>query len=435
MKKSKCYLFSAILIFVLVTPLRAQWVETNKPALGGNVMCFWVTDTSLIAGAGHGIYNTTDNGDTWTELLPWTKLEFVNAFVAAPTESASTILFAGGLGGVYMSTNGGTDWIAANSGLENKQVRSLAISSDESEVTITLFAGTTSGVFRSSDNGTSWTSSGLDSVDVYALTVTKDETGRSIILAGIEPKVGISSCIFRSTDEGVNWTAMPLSTYWAGSFAIISNETNATNIFVGTYSGVYLSTDNGTNWTHLNIGEQRSVWTFTTSTNEMGNMNLFAGTFLGGVFLSTNNGINWTAVNSGLQYDNNWIYSLEVLDPYIFASTGNPNGGIWRRPLSEMVTSVEDTSTTLPTQFRLYQNYPNPFNPSTRIKYSVAQSSKVVLKIYDVLGKEVATLINEERPIGNYEIEFDASNLSSGVYLYKLHAGNFVEMKKMILLR
>jgi photosystem II stability/assembly factor-like uncharacterized protein len=148
------YLF-IISIIIISSSLNAQWVETNKPALGGDVRCFWVTDTSLIAGAGDGIYNSTDNGDTWTELLPWTKLEFVNAFVAAPTESAGTNLFAGGLRGVYKSTNGGADWLAANSGLENKEVRSLTFSSDEFDGTTTLFAGTTTGVFRSSDNGTS----------------------------------------------------------------------------------------------------------------------------------------------------------------------------------------------------------------------------------------------------------------------------------------
>ena len=85
--------------------------------------------------------------------------------------------------------------------------------------------------------------------------------------------------------------------------------------------------------------------------------------------------------------------------------------------------------------FELEWNYPNPFNPSTKIKYSVPQSSNVLLKIYDVLGKEVATLIDEEKPAGNYEVEFNASNLSSGTYFYRLRSGNFVEMKKMVLMK
>ena len=429
------YLF-IISIVIISSSLNAQWVQTNKPALDGNVMCFWVTDTSLIAGAGHGIYNTADNGDTWTELLPWTKLEFVNAFVAAPTEPASTILFAGGLGGVYLSTNGGTSWIAANSGLENKQVRSLAVISDETEGTTTLFAGTTTGVFRSSDNGTSWIASGLDSSDVFALTVTKDETGRSIILAGIEPEVGISSCIFRSTDKGSSWTASSLSTYNTTCFAMSSGETGETNIFAGTYSGIYLSSDSGINWIHLDAGPHLSVRSIAIISNGAGGINIFAGTFLGGILLSTDNGESWSTINTGLIYEDKSVDALVASGDYIFAAT-NFSGSVWRRLLSEIfasVTSVEN-SNNVPSKFILEQNYPNPFNPSTKIKYSVPQSSNAVLKIYDVLGKEVATLINEEKPAGNYEVEFDASNLSSGIYFYQLKAGSFIETKKMNLMK
>jgi len=86
-------------------------------------------------------------------------------------------------------------------------------------------------------------------------------------------------------------------------------------------------------------------------------------------------------------------------------------------------------------KFSLGQNYPNPFNPSTRIKYQVSSISQVILKVYDVLGNEVATLVEEEQPSGSYEVEFDASGFASGLYLYRLQAGNFIETKKMILLK
>ena len=89
----------------------------------------------------------------------------------------------------------------------------------------------------------------------------------------------------------------------------------------------------------------------------------------------------------------------------------------------------------IPTSFKLSQNFPNPFNPTTKIKYSVSEISFVTLKVYDVLGKEVATLINEEKLAGSYEINFDASSLSSGIYFYKLQAGSFTKTNKMILLR
>ena len=87
----------------------------------------------------------------------------------------------------------------------------------------------------------------------------------------------------------------------------------------------------------------------------------------------------------------------------------------------------------LPTSFMLSQNYPNPFNPTTTISFSIPSSAFTSLKVYDVLGNEVETLVNEEKPAGTYEVQFDASNLSSGVYFYTLKTGNFTSSRKMIL--
>ena len=83
----------------------------------------------------------------------------------------------------------------------------------------------------------------------------------------------------------------------------------------------------------------------------------------------------------------------------------------------------------------LHQNYPNPFNPSTKIKYSIINKAIVIIKVYDILGNEIKTLVNEEKTIGNYEIEFDGSNLASGIYLYRMQAGNFSDTKKLILIK
>ena len=110
--------------------------------------------------------------------------------------------------------------------------------------------------------------------------------------------------------------------------------------------------------------------------------------------------------------------------------------------LFNQVTGLQNQGSLQPNEFRLEQNYPNPFNPNTKIKYTIpnvsqsgVEGSRVQLKVYDVLGNEVATLVNESKPAGTYEIEFNASNLSSGVYFYKLQAGSFVETRKMILLK
>ncbi|MEJ5263671.1 MAG: T9SS type A sorting domain-containing protein, partial [Ignavibacterium sp.] len=106
-----------------------------------------------------------------------------------------------------------------------------------------------------------------------------------------------------------------------------------------------------------------------------------------------------------------------------------------------IISENNDDLKSIPTQFKLEQNYPNPFNPTTKICFvipNVETTQRVVfttLKVYDILGNEVATLVNENKAPGVYEVEFNANNLSSGVYLYRLQANDFVEVKKMILMR
>ena len=110
---------------------------------------------------------------------------------------------------------------------------------------------------------------------------------------------------------------------------------------------------------------------------------------------------------------------------------------------SEIITVEMLHATSLPTEFRLEQNYPNPFNPTTTIKYSIPsviasgakQSLGVTLKVYDILGNEVATLVNEQKGAGNYKANFNASNLVSGIYFYKIQAGSFNQVRKMILVK
>ena len=116
----------------------------------------------------------------------------------------------------------------------------------------------------------------------------------------------------------------------------------------------------------------------------------------------------------------------------IVAGDESPGHVVWYENL--IITSVEDEN-QLPTVFSLEQNYPNPFNPTTTINYQIPDLSFVTLKVYDVLGSEVAILVNEEKTAGNYEVDFDGEYLVSGIYFYKLQAGDFVSTKKMILMK
>ena len=99
------------------------------------------------------------------------------------------------------------------------------------------------------------------------------------------------------------------------------------------------------------------------------------------------------------------------------------------------LTGVENSSNSIPTSFNLKQNFPNPFNPTTKIVYSIPKSSDVSLKVFNVLGQEVATLVNQQQNAGFYSVNFDAGSLASGIYIYRIQAGSFVSTKKMTLLK
>jgi len=115
------------------------------------------------------------------------------------------------------------------------------------------------------------------------------------------------------------------------------------------------------------------------------------------------------------------------------------DGSIWVNEWKETnsyipLTGVEKLTDGIKA-YSLSNNYPNPFNPSTTISYSVPEMEFITLKVFDVLGNEIETIANEEKPAGSYEIEFNADGLTSGIYFYRLQAGNFVETKKMILIK
>jgi hypothetical protein len=108
---------------------------------------------------------------------------------------------------------------------------------------------------------------------------------------------------------------------------------------------------------------------------------------------------------------------------------------MWIAAVINVLTDVKDKSGSVPTEYALYQNYPNPFNPATKIRYSIPKSSFVQLKVYDLLGNEIKSLVKEQQSAGYHEVEFNAGNLSSGIYFYRLQTDNFSVSKKLILMK
>ena len=157
----------------------------------------------------------------------------------------------------------------------------------------------------------------------------------------------------------------------------------------------------------------------------------FASTPGGRVFVSTNSGGEWSQVSDGLP--GNDVHALALSGTNLLAGTAG--SGVWKRPVSEMITSVERPMSNFPKQYTLQQNYPNPFNPSTVISYQLPVAGSVSLVVYDLLGREASVLVNEKKDAGVHEVMFDGSGLSSGVYFYRIEAGSYVETRKLILLR
>src|SRR5437773_2956585 len=102
---------------------------------------------------------------------------------------------------------------------------------------------------------------------------------------------------------------------------------------------------------------------------------------------------------------------------------------------NDTLVGISNNNNQVPNSYKLEQNYPNPFNPGTEISFAIPKSGLVELKIYDIVGREVATILNENRPAGNYKVQFNASAFASGVYFYTLKSGDFTDTKKMVLIK
>ncbi len=294
MKKSTlCFAWLIVALFTWSAKSHSQWVQTNGP-YGGRINCFAVSGTNIFTGTGHGVFLSTNNGESWTAINNGLKFSFVLSFAISGTN-----IFAGtGGGGIFLSTNNGESWAAVNNGLTNKMVGAIAV------IGTNIFAGTGGGgIFLSTNNGESWTAvnNGLTNANVAAIAVN-----------GTNLFAGTSGGVFLSTNNGENWTAINNGLTNANVAAI---AVNGTNLFTGTNGGgAFLSTDTGSNWTEINNGlTNANIKAFAII-----GPYLFAGTF-SGVFLSTDDGTNWTAVNTGLR--GTLVSTLTVIGTNIFAGT------------------------------------------------------------------------------------------------------------------
>jgi len=398
------------------------------------VECLAVRGNNLLAGTDAGVFLTTDNGTNWTNVGSELPELTDNAPVISLALTEQSI-FAGTYGqGIYVSSNSGATWAAADSGIPrdiDHCVRALAVDGGN------LFAGTGEGflfnlwggIYISSNNGACWTEvkAGLPTrensdqvLGVLCLMVASNETGSIRVFASLQ-----GGGVFVSADTGTTWAEANQGLTNTRVLSLAASPAaggkGGENLFAGTVGGgVFRSTNGGATWTESGLAHE-SITCFAVAGSSV-----FAGTY-SDLFVTTDNGASWTAVDQGLP--NGCVYDLAVNDEYLFAGVGV----VWRRPLSEIVTSLEPTASNLPRMFSLHQNYPNPFNPKTVVSCQLPVASRMRVAVYDLMGRQVAELMDEQKEPGTYNVEFDGTGLSSGMYICRMTAGTFVECRKMVL--
>ena len=443
MKKQILYLLTLILI-IPGPELFPQWTPTTISEMTRAFAPQFSFDGSkLYVGTIRSIYLTTDSGENWDTL--WTSQSDTIFYSLA---MANNWVFAGTRnGGLLRSSNGGESWSLSNNGLPDFDIRGLVIVANNLGDTVLFAATFGGGIYKSTNFGFNWSSSNVGVSDSYFFTfsILNNGTSNTQIFAGSN-----SAGIYKSTNLGNSWSTANtgLTSFDVRAFTYDLLSDGSYNLFAGTYNGgIFLSTDDGGNWDQVNNGLGSTyIWSLTSTSGDSASPLIFAGT-TGEVYKSSNNGTLWEDYNQG--FPSTYLLGLAICGDYLFAGTSD--AGL-RRRLYKEPTNTEYINTSIPTNFELSQNYPNPFNPSTKIRYSIpsvtlsgVEGSRVQLKVYDVLGNEVATLVNEEKPAGSYEVDFsaiggsasggNASQLSSGIYLYKLTAGNFIQTRKMILVK
>ncbi len=367
---------------------------------------------------------TTDGGSSWTSTHPTDHVLRGMFFL-----NKNTGWISGGEGIILKTTDAGLTWNYQQANNSKYSVLTSLYFNNESKGFATGSGLDIEGgvILKTSTSGNQWqlVHSGYNSF-IYSISFCTTDSGWA---------VGNKGIMFNTTDGGYTWKLQGSRTLadlyslkmklnqigWAVGDGIIlkfRDDTTSTPlpVEISNFQADYYSDRVEINWKTITEFNNKGFEIERKISDKWESVG-----FVGGN--GTTTGIHTYSFNDYLQnlsYNGNLIYRLKQID----------YDGTFKFS-NEITVNVKN----LPVEYSLSQNYPNPFNPSTKIKYSLSENTHVILKIYDVLGKEIKTLIDEEKTAGNYSINFDAGNFSSGTYFYTINAGEFIQTKKMVLIK
>jgi photosystem II stability/assembly factor-like uncharacterized protein len=366
--------------------------------------------TGFVAGWNGLIKKTTDMGETWiTSNTPDTYHTESVYFINNNTGFASGAY--NGYGRILKSTDAGLNW----------SVFKLFTSQSFDFIRFVnqntgFLASNYGAIYKTTDSGNNWTL--IDSSLYYgirSLVFINANTGFAV-----GNQNNLTSKILKTTNSGLNWQTV----YTGSNLSKLTFVNELTGYITGT--GALKTTDGGTNWFRILNSDYHYGIEFSSP-----NTGYLVGMY-GSVWKTTNGGALWNGLECpsgkalfGAKFFND---SVGIIYGEYGTILKTYNGG------GNIISNIKQNN-IIPTRSSLSQNYPNPFNPSTNIKFQIANNKYVLLKVFDVIGREVQTLVNEKLKPGEFEVTFDGSALSSGVYFYRLTAGDFTETKKMLMIK
>lgn len=382
------------------------------------------------------------SSDIWIESESGTSkdLNFVKSFTDFGFQNVAAV---GDSGTVLVSSDKGITWTDRSIPNLNKNLYSFDFLYTQDPELNYVVCGDSGIIYQSTNTGGVYTWHRIYSGGTKRLNTIADVYYSNIIAAGEK------GTILKTITGGITWVNLSVPDTTINFNKILLGLTvQAWNYvwLVGDNGKIYVSTDYGYEWSEKISGTTENLYDIVFKNQNEG---IVAGAN-GVVRYTSDGGMTWhnDPYLSGLTdkdiisltlVDSNTVSSLMVNNFNKYSTRASGDTSYFLTVSSEPLVGVDDEKNTTLTQYKLEQNYPNPFNPTTKIRYTIPNVGTglalSVLKVYDLLGNEVATLLNEYKPAGTYEFDFNGAGLSSGIYIYKLTAGSFTQTKKMLLLK